>query len=90
VVIKLPPPPPEIDLGHTGLEHDSDAYKIESDPLYPGQWLVTGMYIEQIACTTHWEYPEAVEQFGRQLDALDALGISRELSQCRRKKMTWS
>jgi Obg family GTPase CgtA-like protein len=77
-VVELPPPPPEIDLGRAGLEHDSDAYKIESDPSYPGQWRVTGKYIEQIARMTHWEYPEAVERFGRQLDAL---GISRELTQ---------
>ena len=47
-----------------------------SDPAYPGQWRVMGSYIEQIAKMTHWEYPEAVERFGRQLEAL---GISAEL-----------
>ncbi len=47
-----------------------------SDPSYPGQWRVSGDYIEQIAKMTHWEYPEAVARFGRQLDAI---GISREL-----------
>jgi Obg family GTPase CgtA-like protein len=77
-VVELPPPPPEIDLSLAGLEYDSDEYKIESDPSYPGQWRVTGQYIEQIARMTHWEYPEAVERFGRQLEAL---GISRELTQ---------
>lgn len=47
-----------------------------SDPAYPGQWRVSGAYIEQIAKMTHWEYPEAIERFGRQLEAL---GISAEL-----------
>lgn len=47
-----------------------------SDPAYPGQWRVKGGYIEQVAKMTHWEYPEAVERFGRQLDAL---GIAAEL-----------
>jgi GTP-binding protein len=41
-----------------------------SDPSYPGQWRISGHYIEQIAKMTHWEYPEAVSRFGRQLDAL--------------------
>ena len=50
--------------------------EIMSDPAYPGQWRVSGEYIEQIAKMTHWEYPEAVARFGRQLDAL---GISKEL-----------
>jgi GTP-binding protein len=50
--------------------------EIMSDPSYPGQWRVSGMYIEQVAKMTHWEYPEAVARFGRQLDAL---GISQEL-----------
>merc|ERR1740117_1493805 len=56
----------------------NSTFKIEimSDPSYPGQWRVSGMYIEQIAKMTHWEYPEAVARFGRQLDAL---GISKEL-----------
>lgn len=71
------PPAPEIDLSRAGLEYDSDDYEIMSDPSYPGQWRVTGNYIEQIARMTHWEYPEAVERFGRQLDAL---GISAELT----------
>ena len=52
------------------------ATEIESDPSYPGQWRVSGSYIEHIAQMTHWEYPEALERFGRQLDAL---GISAEL-----------
>lgn len=47
-----------------------------SDPSYPGQWRVSGDYIEQVAKMTHWEYPEAVARFGRQLDAI---GISKEL-----------
>lgn len=50
---------------------------IVSDPAYPGQWRVSGTYIEQIAKMTHWEYPEAVERFGRQLEAL---GIAGELT----------
>ena len=37
---------------------------------------MNGNYIEQIAKMTHWEYPEAVGRFGRQLDAL---GIAAEL-----------
>lgn len=50
--------------------------EIISDPAYPGQWRVKGEYIEQIAKMTHWDYPEAVERFGRQLVAL---GIAAEL-----------
>ena len=50
--------------------------EIMSDPSYPGQWRVTGDYIVQVAKMTHWEYPEAVARFGRQLDAI---GISKEL-----------
>jgi GTP-binding protein len=52
--------------------------EIISDPAYPGEWRVSGEYIEQIARMTHWEYPEAVERFGRQLVAL---GIATELQQ---------
>ena len=48
-----------------------------SDPAYPGQWRIKGTYIEQVAKMTHWEYPEAVERFGRQLKAL---GIEEELT----------
>lgn len=70
------PPIPEIDLGRAGLDFDSDDYEIISDPSYPGQWRITGEYIENIATMTHWEYPEAVTRFGRQLDAL---GIAKEL-----------
>lgn len=55
-----------------------DSLEIISDPAYPGQWRVSGDYIEQIAKMTHWEYPEAVERFGRQLDAL---GIAAQLEQ---------
>lgn len=51
--------------------------EIISDPAYPGQWRVKGPYIEQVAKMTHWEYPEAVERFGRQLQAL---GIADELT----------
>lgn len=51
--------------------------EIISDPAYPGQWRVNGNYIEQVAKMTHWEYPEAVERFGRQLEAL---GIAAELN----------
>jgi GTP-binding protein len=68
---------PEIDLSKAGLDYDSDDFSIQSDPSYPGQWRVKGQYIEQIARMTHWEYPEAVERFGRQLQAL---GIAAELS----------
>ena len=72
------PPPPEIDLSKAGLDFDSDDFEIQSDPAYPGQFRVSGEYIEQIARMTHWEYPEAVERFGRQMEAL---GISEELCQ---------
>jgi GTP-binding protein len=68
---------PEIDLSKAGLDYDSDDFEIQSDPSYPGQWRVLGEYIEQMAKMTHWEYPEAVERFGRQLEAL---GISAELA----------
>lgn len=71
-------PAPEIDLSKAGLDHVSSEFEILSDPSYPGQWRVTGDYIEQIARMTHWEYPEAVERFGRQLSAL---GISDVLTQ---------
>jgi GTP-binding protein len=70
------PAAPEIDFSKTGLECDSDDYEIISDPAYPGQWRVKGEYIEQVAKMTHWEYPEAVERFGR---ILNALGIADEL-----------
>jgi Obg family GTPase CgtA-like protein len=50
--------------------------EIISDPSYPGQWRISGEYIENIAKMTHWEYPEAVARFGRQLEAL---GIAKEL-----------
>lgn len=71
------PPPPEIDLSMAGLEYDSDDFEIQSDPSYPGQWRVMGEYIEQVAKMTHWEYPQAVERFGRQLEAM---GIAEELT----------
>jgi GTP-binding protein len=71
------PAPPEIDLSMAGLDYDSDDFEIQSDPSYPGQWRIVGAYIEQIARMTHWEYPEAVERFGRQLEAL---GIAVELT----------
>ncbi|KAL7530656.1 hypothetical protein ACHAXR_003616, partial [Thalassiosira sp. AJA248-18] len=67
----------EVDLSKAALDSDSDDYEIISDPAYPGQWRIKGPYIEQVAKMTHWEYPEAVERFGRQLQAL---GISEELS----------
>lgn len=70
------PPLPEIDLSMAGLDYESDNFQIQSDPSYPGQWRITGEYVEQIARMTHWEYPEAVERFGRQLQAL---GIADEL-----------
>eukprot|EP00571_Detonula_confervacea_P011380 CAMPEP_0172303304 /NCGR_PEP_ID=MMETSP1058-20130122/4850_1 /TAXON_ID=83371 /ORGANISM="Detonula confervacea, Strain CCMP 353" /LENGTH=656 /DNA_ID=CAMNT_0013014055 /DNA_START=17 /DNA_END=1987 /DNA_ORIENTATION=- len=66
----------EVDLSKAALDGDSDDYEIISDPAYPGQWRVKGPYIEQVAKMTHWEYPEAVERFGRQLAAL---GIADEL-----------
>ena len=50
--------------------------EILSDPSYPGQWRISGEYIENIARMTHWEYPEAIARFGRQLEAL---GIAKEL-----------
>ncbi len=52
------------------------ATEIIGDPVYPGQWRVKGDYIEQAAKMTNWGYPEAIERFGRQLDAL---GIATEL-----------
>ena len=67
----------EVDFSKAALDSDSDDFEIISDPAYPGQWRVKGEYIEQIAKMTHWEYPEAVERFGRQLKAL---GIEEELS----------
>lgn len=72
----LPPPPTEINLSQVGLEADSMDYEIVSDPAYPNQWRIKGTYIEQTAKMTHWEYPEAIERFGRQLYAL---GISKQL-----------
>jgi len=71
------PPPSEIDLSKAGLDYDSDDFEIQNDPSYPGQWRLTGEYIQQVARMTHWEYPEAVERFGRQLEAL---GMAMELS----------
>jgi GTP-binding protein len=70
------PPISEINLAQAGLDFDSDDFEIINDPAYPGQWRVSGEYIEIVAKMTHWEYPEAVSRFGRQLDAL---GIANEL-----------
>jgi len=70
------PEPPQVDFTQAELESDSDDFEIMSDPAYPGQWRVNGDYIEQVAKMTHWEYPEAIERFGRQLEAL---GIAGEL-----------
>jgi len=67
----------EVDFSKASLESDSDDFEIISDPAYPNQWRIKGTYIEQIAKMTHWEYPEAVERFGRQLQAL---GIADELT----------
>jgi GTPase len=72
------PPPPEVDFSINALDEDSDDFEIISDPAYPGQWRIKGAYIEQVSRMTHWEYPEAVERFGRQLQAL---GISDALQQ---------
>jgi len=66
----------QVDFSLGGLDRDSDDFEIVSDPAYPNQWRVNGSYIEQVAKMTHWEYPEAVERFGRQLGAL---GIAAEL-----------
>lgn len=71
------PEPPQVDFTVAALDCDSDEFEIISDPAYPGQWRVNGNYIEQVAKMTHWEYPEAVERFGRQLEAL---GIAAELN----------
>eukprot|EP00980_Cylindrotheca_fusiformis_P009074 scaffold1960_cov69-Cylindrotheca_fusiformis.AAC.3 len=74
------PPIPEIDLGKAGLDYDSDDYEIVSDPSYPGQWRIRGDQDVHAGRQkenkptrrnmTHWEYPEVVARFGRQLDAL--------------------
>jgi Obg family GTPase CgtA-like protein len=69
-------PAADIDFSKAGLDFDSDDYVVQSDPSYPGQWRIKGKYIEQIARMTHWEYPESVERFGRQLNAL---GIANSL-----------
>ena len=66
-----------VDLGLTGLDCDSDDYEIQSDPAYPGQWRIVGKYIEQTALMTIWEYPEAVQRFGR---ILTATGMAEELT----------
>ncbi|KAL7516403.1 hypothetical protein ACHAWX_001424 [Stephanocyclus meneghinianus] len=67
---------PGLDVSHWLHFKQYDFLEIISDPAYPGQWRVKGPYIEQVAKMTHWEYPEAVERFGRQLQAL---GIADEL-----------
>lgn len=69
---------PEVDFSVAGLDCDSDDFEILSDPAYPSQWRVKGAYIEQVAKMTHWEYPEAIERFGRQLQAL---GIAEKLEE---------
>ncbi|GMH90680.1 hypothetical protein TrVE_jg5969 [Triparma verrucosa] len=74
--VVLPEAMPNTDLGTLQVEADSDAFHIETDPSYPGQWRIVGEYIEGIAKMTHWEYPEAVERFGR---IIEATGISAEL-----------
>ena len=76
----LPEASPTVDLGTLEVEADSSEFRIETDPSFPGQWRVTGKYIEGIAKMTHWEYPEAVERFGR---VVDATGISPRLEEVR-------
>jgi GTP-binding protein len=61
---------PEISFEKTGLDFPPDDFSLESDPSYPGQWRIKGEYIEAVAQMTHWEYPEALERFGRQLEAI--------------------
>lgn len=68
--------PPLIAFSKAGLEYDSDDFKIIGDTTYPNHWRIEGRRIEKIAKMVHWEYPEAVEWFGRQLDIL---GISAGL-----------
>ncbi|KAL3794828.1 hypothetical protein ACHAW5_004350 [Stephanodiscus triporus] len=66
----------EVDLSKAALDSDSDDYGKLIWYMAP-VWRVKGEYIEQVAKMTHWEYPEAVERFGR---LLQALGIRDELS----------
>jgi GTPase len=61
---------PEISFDKTGMDYPPDDFKIESDPSYPGQWRIKGEYVEAVAQMTHWEYPEALERFRRQLEAI--------------------
>ena len=68
----------EIDLSKAGLDYPPDDFTIQSDPSYPNQWRLVGNYVESVARMTHWEYPEALERFGRQLQAL---GIADALVQ---------
>jgi GTPase len=61
---------PEISFDKTGMDYPPDDFTIESDPSYPGQWRIKGEYVEAVAQMTHWEYPEALERFRRQLEAI--------------------
>uniref|UniRef100_A0A7S1FY25 OBG-type G domain-containing protein n=1 Tax=Corethron hystrix TaxID=216773 RepID=A0A7S1FY25_9STRA len=72
------PPPAQITFDTTDLEFDADNFELECDPAFPGQWRVNGNYIEGVARMTHWEYPEAVERFGR---ILEATGIAAALEE---------
>ena len=76
ILVSSPVPTKVIGISISSLITALTLSEIVSDPAYPGQWRVNGPYIEQVAKMTHWEYPEAVERFGRQLQAL---GIADEL-----------
>jgi len=66
---------PNVRFDEDDLQADSDDFQVKSDPSYPGQWRVTGAYIEEFARMTHWDYPEAVERFGRVLTATGIAGV---------------
>ena len=77
-VVVLPEAKASVDLGKIDVEAEPDDFRVETDPSFPGQWRIVGEYIEGVAKMTHWEYPEAVERFGR---IVDATGISSRLEE---------
>ena len=67
---------PTVRFDIASIDADPESFKVSCDPAYPGEWQVEGSYIEEVARMTHWQYPEAVERFGR---VFDAIGLSKEL-----------
>lgn len=57
-------------------EDEDKSFQVLTDPAYPGQFRISGSYIERIAAMTDWDYYEAVARFQR---IMDAVGVNDTL-----------